>query len=69
MTNSNERSEALSFFSDMHKDAYGFRPRVDFDAMTLAELHAEGERCSKMVQEQLAQEAEDNDPDAWKKYV
>lgn len=40
--NTAERNDLLNIMSDMHKDAYGFRPRhINYDAFTDAELEAE----------------------------
>ena len=37
-----ERNDLLNIMSDMHKDAYGFRPRhINYDMFTDAELEAE----------------------------
>jgi hypothetical protein len=65
---STRRAAAISFASDMGKDAMGFRPR-DFDGKTTEQIEADGEWYAAQVKQQLADEAEDNDPNAWKKYV
>lgn len=68
MTNSNSesarRDEAISFCSDMSKDARGIRFR-DFDGLTTKDIEDLGQFYADMV----AREREDADPDAWKRYV
>ena len=62
------RDEAISFYSDFHKDARGFRPR-NFVLYTTEQLEAMGQEMADEVARQLADEREDQDPDAWKQYV
>tara|TARA_R110001599_G_scaffold218208_7_gene416512 strand:- start:69 stop:473 length:405 start_codon:yes stop_codon:yes gene_type:complete len=46
-----ERNDLLNIMSDMHKDAYGFRPRhINFDAFTDAELDAECDYYQEVIQ-------------------
>ena len=52
----------------MGKDAMGFRPR-DWDSKTTEQIEADGLYYAGLVKQQLEDEIEDNDPDAWKKYV
>ena len=52
-----EKVEALSLLSDMHKDAYGFRPRYyNSEAMSIADIQEEIEKCSKVISKNLAEE-------------
>lgn len=47
-----EREVLLSYISDAHKDAYGFRPSnryAEYAAMSLDELHAEADRLGAAV--------------------
>ncbi len=59
-----ERNDLLNIMSDMHKDAYGFRPRnINYAAFTDAELDAEADRLQEVIEEeikldQLRQEAD-----------
>lgn len=53
-----ERDELLSMYSDVHKDAYGFRPR-DYDrvkALSLDELRAEMDYLGKVAAEEYDRE-------------
>ena len=50
MTSQNEISEAYSFLSDMHKEAYGFRCRTYRDDLTLEEIDVEIENLSVIVE-------------------
>jgi hypothetical protein len=51
-----KRESLLQIYSDVHKDAYGFRPRYDYSAYSLEQLEAEFVRFSEMIQ--AAAEAE-----------
>lgn len=55
-----EREEMLSLISDLHKDAYGFRPSqgtwVRYKAMTTKELSAEWDSLLKTSQESMEEE-------------
>ena len=62
------RQDAISFASDFSKDATGRRFR-DFDGMTTEAIERMGKRYAAQVEQQLEDEREDADPDAWKKYV
>jgi hypothetical protein len=42
-----ERYELISFISDTSKDVYGFRSRLNFDAMTVDELKEEADSLAK----------------------
>lgn len=57
MTNFQDRG-----FSDMHKDAYGFRPSVDtcarWRAMSEVELDAEEARLQRIVEAEIEREKE-----------
>lgn len=58
-----ERESLISYISDAHKDAYGFRPRgyYDYDSMTMSELEAVADQLSEAVtcaiEEEKAREA------------
>lgn len=56
----NERDELLSMYSDVHKDAYGFRPReaawAEVRAMSLDELRAEMDYLGKVAAEEYDRE-------------
>jgi len=50
MNIADRRNDLLSYISDAHKDAYGFRPRgMGYNEMSLAELEAEADRLSDAV--------------------
>ena len=51
--------QAHCIYSDMHKDAYGFRPRNDVSAWTLADFEAEFDRMQKDIQSDLAREQQE----------
>ena len=57
-----ELEQAQCIYSDMHKDAYGFRPRFDFSNWTLEHFKAEFEIMSQIIEadneNQKTQEAE-----------
>jgi len=53
-----ERNDLLNIMSDMHKDAYGFRPRnINYSKFTDAELDAECDRYQEVIEESIKQEA------------
>lgn len=55
--------QARTLFSDLYKDAKGFRPRGQWlSDMTLSELEREIEVLAEEIEE-------DADPDAWENYV
>ena len=51
------RQNLLAIYSDMHKDAYGFRPRHLFTEMSTEELVSDMEYFGKLIDANLAQEA------------
>jgi CO dehydrogenase/acetyl-CoA synthase alpha subunit len=58
MMNITERNELLSMYSDVHKDAYGHRPR-DWERVTLLtdeELVAECEKLGEIAMAEMARE-------------
>jgi hypothetical protein len=62
--------QARCLFSDLYKDVKGFRPRGQWVTdMTLSELEKEIDALDEQIEEILAEQEEDADPDAWKKYV
>lgn len=53
-----ERNDLLNIMSDMHKDAYGFRPRhINYDAFTDAELEAECDSYQEVMEKNESLEA------------
>jgi hypothetical protein len=46
-----ELEQAQETYSDMHKDAYGFRPRFDFSNYTLEQFDAEFKTMGKVIEE------------------
>lgn len=51
------RQNLLAIYSDMHKDAYGFRPRHLFTEMSTEELISDMEYFGKLIDAEMAQEA------------
>ncbi len=52
-----EKVKALSLLSDMHKDAYGFRPRYyNYEAMSIADIQEEIEKCSEEITKNMTEE-------------
>ena len=52
------RLQLATIMSDLHKDAYGFRPRgTDFSSWTMEELEAEADRYSAICKENADAEA------------
>ena len=49
--------QAHCIYSDMHKDAYGFRPRNDVSAWTLEDFEAEFAIMQKTIKEDMEREA------------
>jgi hypothetical protein len=47
-----ELEQAQEIYSDMHKDAYGFRPRFNYGNYTLEQLNAEFETMSKIIEQE-----------------
>ncbi len=57
--NIQERNDLLNIMSDMHKDAYGFRPRhIDYSKFTDAELEAECDSYQEEIEANEKLEAE-----------
>lgn len=52
-----EREEMLSLLSDMHKDAYGFRPRGKYSNFTVEEMNAEVDILQVVITEEMEAEA------------
>ena len=46
-----ELEQAQAIYSDMHKDAYGFRPRFDYNTWTLKKFNAEFELMSRIIED------------------
>jgi len=51
------REEMLSMMSDMHKDAYGFRGRVNYSNYSMDELNAEVDFLQGIIEDDLKQQA------------
>lgn len=47
------REEYISQYSDMHKDAYGFRPRFDYLDWSLADFETEFEYLGYLIQRRI----------------
>lgn len=47
------REEYISQYSDMHKDAYGFRPRFDYSDWSLADFETEFEYLGYLIQRRI----------------
>lgn len=62
------REDLISLYSDLQKDAWGFRPR-EFDFMSTPQIAREVEYFTNLLEEQAAEAAEAADPNSWKKYV
>jgi len=45
-----ELEQAQEIYSDMHKDAYGFRPRFDFSTWTLDKFNSQFEIMGKIIE-------------------
>jgi len=43
--------QAQEIYSDMHKDAYGFRPRFDYSTWTLEQFNAEFELMGRIIED------------------
>jgi hypothetical protein len=52
-----KREALLQIYSDVHKDAYGFRPRYDYSAYSLEQLEADFARFGQMISEATEAEA------------
>ena len=67
-----ERQSLISYISDAHKDAHGFRPRhFDYESMSMDELKALADRISDEVAEsiKLEEEREASAYQAWKTHL
>lgn len=51
-----ERNELISYISDAHKDAYGFRPRGDFSSMSIDQLRSYADDMSEAVAVAMSEE-------------
>ena len=51
-----EREQLLTYISDVHKDAYGFRPRGSYDSYSVVELRAELDRLCEIAEEAYKQQ-------------
>ena len=45
-----ELEQAQEIYSDMHKDAYGFRPRFDYSGWTLDKFNSQFEIMGKIIE-------------------
>lgn len=67
-----ERYSLVSYISDAHKDAHGFRPRhFDYDSMSMQELEKLADQISQEVVETIKreEEAELNAYQSWKEHL
>jgi len=60
-----EREQLLTYISDVHKDAYGFRPRGSYDNYSVVELRAELDRLCEAAEEE-AKRIEEMEAEAYK---
>tara|TARA_B100000927_G_scaffold290625_1_gene289999 strand:- start:222 stop:596 length:375 start_codon:yes stop_codon:yes gene_type:complete len=60
-----EKDQLLSMISDVHKDAYGFRPRGLYTGMTVKELEVELDRLCEAASEE-ADRIEKLEAENWK---
>lgn len=67
-TENYSRDELISLYSDLQKEAWGFRPR-EFDFMSDAQIGREVEYFYNLLEEQAEEAREAADPNSWKKYV
>jgi len=67
-TENYSRAELISLYSDLQKEAWGFRPR-EFDFMSTAQIGREVEKFHNLLADMAAEAAEEADPNSWKKYV
>ena len=51
-----EKEQLLTYISDVHKDAYGFRPRGDWTDWSVVELRAELDRLHEAAEEAYKQQ-------------
>jgi len=66
-----EKEQLLTYISDVHKDAYGFRPRGTYNGMSVQELKVELDRLSEAASEEADRIAnlEDRNWNALKKHL
>tara|TARA_B100002019_G_scaffold286684_1_gene297536 strand:+ start:491 stop:1015 length:525 start_codon:yes stop_codon:yes gene_type:complete len=67
-----ERQSLISYISDAHKDAHGFRPRhFDYDSMSMQELEKLADQISQEVVETIKaeEEAELKAFQSWKEHL
>ena len=67
-TENYSRAELISLYSDLQKEAWGFRPR-EFDFMSTAQIGREVEKFHNLLEDQAEEAREAADPNSWKKYV
>ena len=53
-----EREQLLTYISDVHKDAYGFRPRGSYDNYSVVELKDELDRLCEIAEEEYKRQQE-----------
>lgn len=56
MNTVSERDELAQIYSDMHKDAYGFRPRVQWQELTVAQLRAMCDELEPVIADAIDEE-------------
>ena len=59
-----ELEQAQEIYSDMHKDAYGFRPRFDYSTWTLDKFNAQFETMGRIIEADNKVEKENQEKSA-----
>ena len=59
-----ELEQAQEIYSDMHKDAYGFRPRFDYSTWTLDKFNAQFETMGRIIEADSKIEKENQEKSA-----
>jgi len=67
-TENYSRAELISLYSDLQKEAWGFRPR-EFDFMSTAQIGRGVDYFHNLLAEMAEEAAEAADPNSWQKYV
>ena len=60
-----EREQLLTYISDVHKDAYGFRPRNSYSDYSVVELRAELDSLCEAAEAE-AKRIEEMETEGWK---
>ena len=59
-----ELEQAQEIYSDMHKDAYGFRPRFDYSGWTLDKFNSQFELMGRIIEADNKVEKENQEKSA-----